>query len=466
MGWQLKIRSLVKIFTLTLICSLSIVTQAEELTFVEALQWGLTNNSSLRESSAKVAELRREIEEIEALFAWQLNLSSDLSYPTVSDFNNNLKNGSVQLTGSKKYFFGLNLQSEVDLTPTDIFRWHLNFDQQIYPSVPDKNQQEKQQIKLNLLKAEDQLSWQQTEKVIDWLEVYFALERLKNSLILAEENYQLAQTTFDQTMQKYLIQEIGQKQLLETKIELTAAEANLLQADFDFQKQKNDWYLELGLPDKAEVLIDSIEYRHGIEELIASLSWNSESWLIYTENVQENSLQLKTNKLDQQWILNQLEWSKASNKPEINLGGNYDYQSQEWSISLNLTYDLFDGGQRELNFLNNQQKLDILQIEYQQIARELVQKLQNYKNDLEVLDLKFRQKELEVEKERLEKALATEQHVQGLLIADDLERQRLNLKKAEIDLQMIYDQQLILKIRCAQLFGLELINKSNGFSLN
>lgn len=466
MGWRLKIRPLVKIVTLTLVCSLSIVAQAEELTFVEALQWGLTNNFSLRESSAKVAELKREIEEIEALFAWQLNLSSDLSYPTVSHSNNNMDNGLVQLTGSKKYFFGLTLQSEVDLTPTDIFRWHLNFDQQIYPSVPDKNQQEKQQIKLNLLKAEDQLAWQQIEKIIDWLEVYFALERLKNSLIIAEENYQFAQTNFDQAMQKYTIQESGQKQLLEAKIELTAAEASLLQTEYDFQKQKDDWYLELGLPEKTEVLIDSREYRQGIEELIASLSWNPESWLIYLENAKENSLQLKTNQLDQQWILNQLEWSKASDKPGINLGGNYDYQSQEWSVSLNLTYDLFDGGQRELNLLNNQQKLDILQTEYQQMTREIVQKLKNYKNDLAVLDLRFRQKELEVEKERLEEALATEQYVQGLLIADDLERQRLNLKKAEIDLQMIYDQQLILKIRCAQLFGLKLTNKSNVFSLD
>ena len=136
----------------------------------------------------------------------------------------------------------------------------------LYPVLPIKSEQEKYLASNNLLKARENLTWQQEYKKIEFLESFFNLLRLQERLSLAKTNFQYAQEDLNKILKKIEIEEAGEKQEIEAKIALKKAEIDFLQAQNTFLQQKNTWYLNLDLPEGTEVLL--VEDSPFLEEIV------------------------------------------------------------------------------------------------------------------------------------------------------------------------------------------------------
>jgi hypothetical protein len=245
--------------------------QAKDISLEEALNWGIENNSSIKEIKNSIETIERSLNLIDTEYGFKTKISANPiiagGFEEQTDDNSNgvdegdtsseSSNGpEISLKTTKLFPNGIILQSEVSLKeedlldmekllegPTSIF----SATKSLYPVLPIKSEQEKYLTSNNLLKARENLTWQQEYKKIEFLESYFNLLRLQERLSLIKTNFQYAQDDLSKILKKIEIGEAGERQEIEAKIVLKKAEIDFLQAQNNFLQQKNRWYLNLGL---------------------------------------------------------------------------------------------------------------------------------------------------------------------------------------------------------------------------
>ncbi|GAG77498.1 unnamed protein product, partial [marine sediment metagenome] len=264
--------------------------QAKEISLEEALNWGIENNSSIKEIKNSIETIERSLNLIDTEYGFKTNISanpiiaggSDKQADNNSngvdegDTSSESSNGSeISLKTTKLFPNGIILQSEISLKEEDLFDMEKLLEgptstfsaaKSLYPVLPIKSEQEKYLASNNLLKARENLTWQQEYKKIEFLESYLNLLCLQERLSLAETNFQYAQDDLNKILKKIEIGEAGERQEIEAKIVLKKAEINFLQAQNTFLQQKNRWYLNLNLPEETEVPL--MEDSPFLEEII------------------------------------------------------------------------------------------------------------------------------------------------------------------------------------------------------
>jgi hypothetical protein len=451
---------------------LNINIQAEEISLPDAINWGLEQNSSLREIKDEIKTIERNLALIDTEYAWKMSLKAN---PIIAGNSNKGGNSTsstttsdtlpkVNLETSKIFANGLMIKSEIFLEEKEgIFNLEniseninrtVSASKTIYPLVPISPEQEKYKASNELLKVNQSLQWQQEIKKIDFLESYLNLLRLQESLFLAERNYQYAQEDLGRILKKIEIGEAGEKQGIEGKIVLKTAEINLLQAQNDFNQQKKRWYLDLNLLEGVEVTLrEDLPFLEEIKKWIESLELNLEDQGKLMELLVANHYQIKANQLDQESAKKELKWDLTKNKPQINLYGAYDNQDNSWGVGIDLSYNIFDGGKQKLENEEYQVKLTNLEDDYLQTVAELQLELVNLINTYTVSNLNLEEKLLSYQQAELEKESYQIQLKQGLISTSEFKYQELNWQETEINLKSAQDKVFIDKLRLAQFLG-------------
>jgi len=451
---------------------------AEEISLEEALNWGIENNSSIKEIKVSIENIERSLDLIDTEYGFKTKLSANPiiagGFEKQTDDNSNGTDEGDTTFGSstspktsmkttKLFSNGLFLQSEISIKEEDLFDLKklsegpdsvFSATKNLYPAVPITTEQEKYLTSNNLLKARENLTWQQESKKIEFLESYLNLLRLQERLSLAKTNFQYAQDDLDKILKKIEIGEAGERQEIEAKIVLKKAEIDFLQAQNTFLQQKNRWYLNLGLPEETEVLL--VENSTFLKEILKwadSLEFNlKEEELI--ELAVDNYYRIRNILLDQDSAQKEAEWNLTKNKPQVDLFGAYNGKDNSWGIGIELSYDISDGGKQKIEDEGYQAKIENLKDDYLQIVSELKLELSDLINQQEINSLSLEEKLMSWEKAKLEEESYQIQLQQGLISDSEFQYRMLNWQEAEIDLKSVKDDILINKLRIAHFLGI------------
>lgn len=451
--------------------------QAEEISLEEALNWGVEHNSSIKEIKDSIETIERSLNLIDTEYGFKTKISANPiiagGFEEQNDDNSNgvdegdtslgsISSPKISLKATKLFSNGIILQSEISLKEEDFFNLEklsegpdsiFSAAKSIYPVLPIKSEQEKYLASNNLLKARENLTWQQEYKKIEFLESYFNLLRLQEKLSLAESNFQYTKSDLDKILKKIEIGEAGERQKIEAKIALKKAEIDFLQAQNTFLQQKNGWYLNLGLPEETEVpLMEDSPFLEEIIKWADSLELNlKEEGLM--ELAVDNYYKIRNILLDQDSSQKEAEWNLAKNKPQVDLFGAYRSRDNSWGIGIELNYDISDGGKQKIEDEGYQAKLENLKDDYLQIVSELRLELYELINQQEINNLNLEEKLMSREKAKLEEESYQAQLQQGLISDSEFQYKVLGWQESEINLKSARDEILINKFRIAQFLG-------------
>jgi hypothetical protein len=439
---------------------------AKEISLRKAIVWGIEHNLSLREIKDNVETLERKLGIIEAGKSWKVDIISE-NQRTVQEDDSSVDGGKISLEVTKSFSGGLIIGSELYLEEQDWSTFgdiedELNFTftaiQNIYPHTVIEIEQEACLVSYDLLKAKENLTWQQNIKEIDFLESYLNILSLKEKLSLVETNYQCVRSDLDRVLKQIEIGEADLQQELEARIALEKAEISFQQAKNNFQQQKQSWYLDLNLPKEVEIsLKEEQDFFKEIEKWVTSLKLeidlNNKDKLM--DLVISSHFQIKTNLLDQDSACKEVEWNLAEDKPQINLSGGYDYQSSVWYAGIELTYNLFDGGEQKLENQEYEAKLNTLEDNHLYLINELEFQLDNLIDQLELSNMNLKEKTFSYQKAKLEEKLWQEQLEQGLVSKRSFQEKLISWGETEIELKSAEDAILINKLRIAHFLGFE-----------
>ena len=453
--------------------------RAEEISLEEALSWGIENNSSIKEIKNSIETIERSLNLIDTEYGFKTNISANPiiaggSDKQIDDSLNGADGGNttsessssspeITLKTTKLFPNGIILQSEISLKEEDLFDLEKLLEgpdstfsaaKSLYPVLPINSEQEKYLASNNLLKARENLTWQQEYKKIEFLESYFNLLRLQERLSLAKTNFQYAQDDLSKILKKIEIGEAGERQEIEAKIVLKKAEINFLQAQNTFLQQKNRWYLNLNLPEETEVsLVEDSPFLEEIIKWADSLEVNlKEEELI--ELAADNYYRIRNILLDQDSSQKEAEWNMAKNKPQVDLFGAYSSKDNTWGVGIELSYDIFDGGKQKIEDEGYQTKLENLKDDYLQIVSELKLELKDLINQQEINNLNLEEKLMSREKAKLEEGSYQIQLQQGLISDSEFQYKMLGWQESEIDLKSAENEILINKLRIAHFLGI------------
>ena len=172
------------------------------------------------------------------------------------------------------------------------------------------------------------------------------------------------------------------------------------------------------------------------------------------DSVIASHFQVKINLLDQDSARKEAEWNLAKDKPQINLSGGYDHQGSVWYAGIELTYNLFDGGEQKLKSQEYEAKLNTLEDNYLHLVNELEFQLDNLINQLELNNMNLTGKTFSYQKAKLEEKLWQEQLEQGLVSKRSFQEKLISWGETEIELKSAEDAILISKLRLAHFLGL------------
>ncbi len=452
--------------------------QAKGVSLEEALNWGIENNSSIKEIKDSIKTIERSLNLIDTEYGFKTNISANpiiaggFEEPT-DDNSNDVDEGDtslatrsspkISLKTTKLFPNGIILQSEISLKEEDLFDLEklsegpdsiFSATKSLYPVLPIKSEQEKYFTSNNLLKARENLTWQQEYKKIEFLESYFNLLRLQEKLSLAKTNFQYAQDDLSKILKKMEIGEAGERQEIEAKIVLKKAEINFLQAQNTFLQQKNRWYLNLNLSEETEVsLMEDSPFLEEIIKWADSLEFNLKEEELM-ELAVDNYYRIRNILLDQDSSQKEAEWNLAKNKPQVDLFGAYSSKDNTWGVGIELSYDIFDGGKQKIEDEGYQAKLENLKDDYLQIVSELKLELSGLINQQEINSLNLEEKLMSREKAKLEEGSYQIQLQQGLISDSEFQYKMLGWQESEINLKSAKDEILINKLRIAHFLGI------------
>ena len=453
--------------------------QAKEISLEEALNWGIENNSSIKEIKDSIETIERSLNLIDTEYGFKTQLSANpiiaggFEEPTDdtsngvdgenTDSESSSTSSKISMKTTKLFPNGIFLQSEISLKEEDLFDLEklsegptstFSATKSLYPVLPLETEQNKILTSNDLLKARENLTWQQESKKIEFLESYFNLLRLQEKLSLAEINFQYAQDDLNKVIKKIEIGEAGERQNIEAKIALKKAEINFLQAQNTFFQQKNGWYLNLDLPKETEVLlVEDSPFLEEIVKWVDSLEFNFKEEE-FTELAVENYYKIKNNLLDQDSAQKEAEWNLTNNKPQVDLFGAYSSKDNTWGVGVELSYDIFDGGKQKIDDEGYQVKLGNSRDDYLQIVSELKLELSVLINQYEINSLNLEEKLMSCEKAKLEEESFQVQLKQGLISDSEFQYKVLDWQESEIDLKSAKEEILINKLRIAHFLGI------------
>ncbi len=432
---------------------------AAGLTIEEAINRGLANNKDLRALEERIAGLQRELAIIKAQQDLQVGLNAGYRATFPEDGRadggpsglpadpNSRSLLSAGISLSKTFPSGLTVAPGISVTEKDI-GLSLEIGQPLFPALPTNLSRQYYKTTKELLKAEENLIRQRTEKVLSWLESYLNLCRLKERREIYQRSAEMAAENLEKTLARKQIGEAGENDLLAAEISLRNAEFACQEMDYRIEEALLSLGYELGIDNPGALLIDHRssflqELKEAAEKLAAEYRQQND----LLETVKKNNYQLLVNRIDREVLTRELEWLKKENGPALNATGSYNTGNNRLTVGLSLTYKLHDGGERRLRLEEKEAALASNEAAYHDLADSLKLELKKHLHTLELNRLELAKEQLVRQQSQYNAETAEKQLAMGLIDYLEYQEQWLKSKEAEINLGSLEDRLFIANLR-------------------
>ncbi|MCK8815775.1 TolC family protein [Natroniella sulfidigena] len=412
---RVKLTSLIVLLVLAISTLPAFGADSINLTEEKAIELALENNSQIESLRREVKIAQKQVEIARASFYPQLDLGA----------------GYTRL-GEAPFDF----QTQQELSQN---RFTTSLDLELPLYTGGQRSIGYQQAEKGVLTAQKELEEQKKELAYQVSEQYY-------SLLEAEEMVQVSKKSLERIEDYVQTAEVNYEVGIFTRTNLLQAQTQKLQAEQGLLRARNGAELAelalkntLKLPRETEV------------ELVKELDWEEKDYQF--DKVKEiafnNRLDLELLELNREVVELNLERKKGEAHPNLFLSGNYEAQDDsftvdgDWRVSLGLSYNLYDGGERRAELAQIEEELDILDLRADDLkdlieleVEEALLKISETREGIKLMELS-----LEKAEENLKESEANYQ--EGLITTNDLLEAEATYQEVQSDyLSAIYDYNL------------------------
>lgn len=469
--------AIVIIVLITVVLVFSSVLQAKEIELKEAANWGIQHNYDLQKIRYDIETLERELEILDAGEALQVNLkvtpifafggeeSSDSTEDSTLSSTNDESN-LISLTAEKSISDNLNISAEVSWKESTLSEMSfegmvenanavIQVDKQIYPTSWSENEQQVFQTKNNLQMKIEELTWEEAEKQIDFVEDYLTIIRSTEETNLADKKYQQAKKELEWVQQQINLGEGSTQQEVEAKLALMEADNQLFNLKQSLIQQKQEWYLQLSLSEDVQVQFEEEPvYLKSLRASMEQLKLETEKEETLFNQAIENHYQIKIGYLEKDSLLKEAELTKNEGKPTIGISGGYDFPDQYWYTMVDLSWNLADGGTQGLKEEDCEATILQKEKEINQLSKELQLEMNQLLDQDQYNQLNLQTKLLALEEEQHIKEVMEKQYQEGIISSTEWQNQLITLAEKELEVEKAQDQLLINRLSLAHFLGI------------
>lgn len=432
---------------------------AKELSFTEAVEHALQYNSDLHKLVVQVESLERDLDQIRAGQSWQIDLNANSTYqnqkvtglaPNTDSDTDFVSDYGMQVSFDKTYPFGLTIRPELNF---DLLKLNSDFSmkiaQKLFPLLPTEAEKAFFKTEIELQKAYLKLEEEKAAKVQKWIESYLNLVRLNERHEILQASKDLAEEALKEVKSSYQIGDASQQQVLSAELDLKQAEYELKNTAFKFDQSKDALRLELGLQLEDQVLIaEDADFIRQFTSLLTDFSVQLLTDLDQQmSQLEKFNYQLLANQMDRKVLEQELIWLERENKTDIDLNGNYNSKNDEWSVGVNLSYQLYDGGQWNLKLDDKEEQIQLKEEDYFRQYDALKLEMDKLNDQLTLDQMGLAQEEMKLEKMIFDEKVAQQQYELGLIDQLDLKEKELRRQEAEVNLKSAQDRLLLSKLK-------------------
>lgn len=453
------------------------VLQAKEIDLKEAADWGIQHNYDLQEIRYNIEILERDLEILDAGKALQINLDvtpiwgfggeeSSISNEYGAQSSTNNETSLISLKAEKTISDDLNISAEISWKENDFeemsfegivedINANIQVEKQIYPAPCSQSEQQTFQAKNNLQKKIEELTWEEAEKQIDFIEGYLTIARLTEEVNLAKEKYQQVKEELERVHQQVNLGEGGYQQETEAKLALMEAENQLFDLEQSLTQQKQEWYLQLSLPEDFQILFEEEPaYLDALRLSMEQLNLENEKEESLFNQAIENHYQIKIGYLEKDSLLKEAEWTENEGKPKIEVFGGYDFSDQSWYAMLDLSWNLTDGGTQELKEENCEATILQKEKEIDHLIKTLQLEMNKLLDQDQYNQLNLQAKLTALKEEEYTKEMVEKQYQEKIVSSSQWQNQLIALTEIELEVKKAQDQLLINRLRLVNFLGI------------
>lgn len=440
--------------------------EAKEMTLEKAINWGIEHNYDLQVIRHEIESLKNQLEILDANEKWQIDLDVKPIWYFDDEDSSDANESQITLEATKVLPGDFNISTEISSENFNIkelsfgeivenFNATTTIGKQIYPEYCSENQKEVYSTKNSLQQKLEDLTWQEIEKQIDFIEDYLAIVSLEEEVGFNEQKYNLALENLNMIQRQISLGEGGYQQETEAKLALEESKNELFNLKQNLSQQKQEWYLQLGLAEDMQiqftekpVYLDKLKAR--MNQLGLENKEEDELFNLATENY----YQLKISNLEKENLIQETEWLENEGKPTIEVSAGYSFPSQLWGVMLELSANLYDGGAQELKEEQSQANISQKDLAIEQYKEELKLKIKQLVDQDKYYQLYLQTKSLALEKEENKKEIIEKQYQGGAISSTDWQEELIALGEKEVELKKAEDQLLANRLRLAHYTGI------------
>lgn len=415
---------LLLVLGLLLNCTASIQAKEKEvikLDLEEGIKLGLERNSSLQQLKSRMKAAKAAVDQVEAQLKPRISINSRYTRldegPSRITINQDTGQPKTVIGSKNQYSHQLNLNYLLYQTPVKL-------------KVKQKEYQW-QNIKKEYQHQKKQLAYRITQN-------YYEILKAKRLVKVNQESLKQVEEHLKQTKAHLEAGNAIKTDVLQTKVRRSKVQQKLLQAKNNLQLARERFKNQLEIKGSKQIeLTEDV----GFPEV--DLSMQKAMDFAFDKRSDLNSLQAELKSLRQG-----LKWAQKSDNPNLALSGNVSKEGSEfnpesdesWSATVNLEWDLYDGGENEALVEQSKSNLE---------AKESALDKKKQSIDLEVresfLNLDLSRKQKVTAKQRVEEAqenlrLAKLRYKEGAAINTEVIDAQVELSKAKTDYQQrVYD---------------------------
>ncbi|MFW6274046.1 MAG: TolC family protein [Halanaerobium sp.] len=398
---------------------------AEERGFPQALSRALDNNLELKEKKNEVEDLKQDLKIIKAESGWQLDAEADYTevFNQQQEFNqavdeessadNGLapesnenssslmeEGGRSVLSLERNFESGFSITNELSYNDQGEDKYILNLNYPLLPNSPGELEREKFQLEQQLLIAEEEYNSLKNEKLTEWISSYLDSLTLKDNLKSLKKSMEQAENNLNEVEKKAEIKEAGESEILAAEAAFLEAEDSYKNQEANFETQQDNLKVELGLKEK-EILKLSLEGEF-IELLQKEVKPDIDGdFDQLSEQYLKNNNTLTAQKINLKLEEKQLDWTEADSSISLSLNGSYNSNTEEKTAGISLSYDLYDGGQGELEEEKIADEIALLEQRIGDTKSNLKIELKSQINALEAAERELRKEKVSLKQSEL-----------------------------------------------------------------
>ncbi len=452
--------------------------KVKEISFKEAIQWGIERNHDLQIIRNSINELERNLKILDASESLQTDLSvtpiwhfgykeEDIEEGDVVELDEKsfTTAAQVNLKSTKKLIGDINLSSEFTWESEDLnqqgnleetlsqINANLKLDKNIYPGSWTENEKQAYSIKNNLLKSLEELRWEEMEKQIEFIRNYLDIIRLQEQVAISGERVKLAEEELSRIRKKIELEEGGYQQETEAQIALEEAKNQLFDQKKNLSRAKKQFSLLLNLPEGTAVEFErNVDFIEGLFSRMNTMEIDHEIQANLIDEILEENYQIKNNQLEKDELIKELEWTEDEGKPKVNLSGGYQFPAN-WFVMVDFSVKLADGGVQELKEEQKQDNVRQKENDITYLQEQLKLEAEQLLDQDQYNRLNWDTRLLALEKEQSRVEIMEKQYQQGAISETQWKNEMLNLKEKEINAKQAKDEWFVNRLQLAHFIG-------------